>query len=177
VSGSYYILTLGEDGVPKVSLAVSVYATDLLVAGGRIITPQLYGNEFRMVGIPADGAYGSPIPPEVAVKIASEATMARVVAPPVFVTKGVKWFPHFGHWRVELDRMVDVIPMGDGSPIRTKVVYVQRDGSLGVASTHGNGTDELLYRRDGEMRTLRISPREGMAREIVPVRILTTGGV
>lgn len=81
--GSYYLVTLTQDEVPAVSIAVSAHANDLTVRNGRIVAPIPYGNEFLWIGI--RNGFEVPITPERAVRLATDATGLPAATTPVLV--------------------------------------------------------------------------------------------
>lgn len=128
-AGPYYIFILEHQGVPVLSVSVSALATDVYIAGGKLVFPKAHGNEFRLSGIPAVRPTALPIRPETAVQIAARAAGAKVRSMPTFIRRGFDWSPDIGYWRIELDRS-SRFTTASGETISTSVVYVNYDGKI-----------------------------------------------
>jgi hypothetical protein len=99
--GPYWLVTLCDGSGPAISLAVSAYATDLTLVGGELRFPQLSGEEFKWVGIPA-GSAGLPLPPEEAVATTFVQTGRRIAATPELIISG-RSIPQLARWHLRLD--------------------------------------------------------------------------
>lgn len=137
--GPYYLVTLEQDGVAAVEVAVSVYADDIVFDGVNRLwyvgDEGIRGNEFRWAGLhPSPAAARRPIvTPEQAVALVRAATGARVAEPPSFFRRGPHFYPAFGSWRISLDRNVMAkTERGEWESVRQ--VFVDARGWVGIPS-------------------------------------------
>lgn len=144
--GPYYLVELAADNRVAVTVAVSGLADEYRIASGKLVIPPLYGNDFYAVGVPQEESCHR-FSPEAAVQSVAMQTGARAASEPTFVTRGHKWYPHYGFWRVDLDRRVPV-QMGPGLElVNTTELLISCDG-LAVAArpersfSHGYRIDE-----------------------------------
>lgn len=108
--GPHWFVTFCADGEAQLSISVAARATDLTIdQHGTVIFPQRSGGEFWFRGLPRSTAGGLPIPPDMAVKMAAEATGQRVAGPVQLVMAGPGWIPQAAQWRVSLSDT----PIGD----------------------------------------------------------------
>ena len=136
--GPSWLLSLcGPDGVPRVSLAVAAYATDVRLESGRIVFPMPHGNIFLAFGVPRGS--NVPITPERAVAIITSLTGRRAAAVPELVLAGRPFAPQLARWRVTLDAAVEVRALESGQRVTVQDLYV------GEA---GDGTPEVVYALD-----------------------------
>jgi hypothetical protein len=134
-AGPFYLVTLTSRGQPVMSVAVSVYDTDIGIENGQIrMLSKRHGMDFTLHGIPAADAHDLPLSPERAVQVAAEQTGARVADVPHLQLLGVKLSaPHYGRWRLRLDRKVQFLHPTTGQVIETDEVFVGRDATAARA--------------------------------------------
>jgi hypothetical protein len=106
-AGPYYLVTLLDNGVPVLNVAVSAYNTDVEVSNGRITKmARRSGEDFRIVAVKSGEV---PMTPERAAQIAAEFGGVRVARAPRYETPGLRrGIPQTGTWRVTLERAVRV---------------------------------------------------------------------
>lgn len=178
--GPWWLVTLcSTEGVPQVSLAVAAYATDVKVVDGRIVFPNVHGNEFFPLGIPLGQAL--TITPERAVEAAHEATGRRAAEVPQLVLDGSFQVPQHARWRFRLEAPAALKVKGTGKPMASQELYVthharERAPQLAVFDPAGRRHTERTYyippqRRDGKPQRidLRVQARPGYA--LVPVQV------
>ena len=93
-------MTLCENGVPEVSVAVSVHATEVATNGGQIAS-QPAPNDFQGAAIPQGGTV--PVTPEEAVQLAVKATGRRVTEVPELILPPVPYSGQLARWRLTFD--------------------------------------------------------------------------
>jgi hypothetical protein len=98
-----WLVTLCDGAQAVVSVAVSVYASDVQVREGRIVS-QPAPNDFSGAAIPIGGAM--PMTPEQAVQMAARATHRRITEVPELVLPSVPYAPQLARWRLTLDTAV-----------------------------------------------------------------------
>lgn len=175
-AGGYYLVTLTQDGVAVLSVAVSALASDLRLREGHIVAPSYSGNEFRVAAIPPGVEY--PLTPERASRIASEGSGARVTAMPDLVAPRFGTFaPQYSRWRVRLDRRVAV-----GGGRSTDTLYVDWAGGLGVTTSADGIADVARVRlapslRRGAltMEAASLPGRPGFGRHFVTAHVRVEG--
>jgi hypothetical protein len=102
--GPWWIVGLcGASGSTQVSIAVSAYATDLWLEHGELRFPRIFGNEFKMVGVPASWDGAVPVSPEKAIVAAGKHSGRKVAAVPYLVGPDLnRAFPQAAAWRLAL---------------------------------------------------------------------------
>lgn len=135
--GPWWLVTLCEGSTPKLSVAVSAWATELRLENGRIVFPPNAGMEFYGHGIPLGHTGEYPASPERAAVAAAQITGGRVTNVPRLIA-GFNKGGHPGHarWQWSLDRRITA-RTADRSSVATSDVFV------GEAVPIVNG--EILY--------------------------------
>lgn len=154
--GSFYLVTLRSNGVPAISVGVSVHATNLAISGGHLVAPSGHGNEFRSAGIPVDGS--QVLTPERAARIAATATGGVVSSRPRFIREGFRFFPQRGIWTVEVtgeETQERILLADDGT-----IVGNLGSGTVAVEAPIG-GARTLTLVRDGTVTRADIWARGG----------------
>jgi hypothetical protein len=162
--GTQWMVSLCNGPLPVISVAVSVYASDVQLQQ-RIIASQPAPNDFSDAAIPVGGSI--PISPERAVQIAALATGRRITEVPELVLPSTPHAPQLARWRLILDRPVMVrglqsgklrasseLLVGFGSTDRTLAVGAENpDASptleVRSASSDGTVTATTLVRKPG----------------------------
>lgn len=152
--GAYYLITLLQNGVPAVTVAVSALSDDISIRDGHLRAPRVYGNEFRSRGIPLDSSLGAIASPEAIATYVTARTGAVNATEPRYVRRGVDWSPLVGMWRVTLDRGVSVRVPGESTAIVTKDLFVSNDGAF--ALPQDDSTPEMLFFRDRVIEAARL---------------------
>jgi len=177
--GPYYLVTLGNGGIPAITVAVSAYSTDWEVVEGRAVRGRVgrpYGNEFRWVGVTPDGKWGNPRSPEgVAVSVA-EISQARVAEAPIFVRRAPDYVPLAGYWRVKLDRMVSARVTDGNGTLTTDVLYVGWDGVIHASVPPTEEPPRFRYSDGGVQRYTTPRGRDDMFERLAPVEVVQKGG-
>jgi len=128
-SGPAYVFTFSDRSGPAVAMSVSAYAREITVLNGQIIRPVRSGNEFRIVGLDANGNYGVPFSAEDAARAAHATFGLRVSEAPRFVRRGVGWMPFVGSWKLELEDETPVRTANHGVE-HTRTVHLEPDGTF-----------------------------------------------
>jgi hypothetical protein len=108
----YYLVQYhDQSGLPVMSVAVSVLATDISIVDGRLVFPTAHGNEFFATGISPQASDGVPFSPERAAVLAHEMTGAMVSDIPELVEVGMtssraRGAPQYSVWHLRLDHDV-----------------------------------------------------------------------
>lgn len=170
--GGYYIFEFGQAGVPVIRIGVAASATHLRIVEGTVRGGNDVGNEFRTIGVPIDPAYFVVTSPSQASEIVAQRTRTPVSQEPQFTSYGIRWYPHFGAWRVPLAGAVPVIRPATGERVTTTVLFVTWNGVIGLpVAPVAEDAYVMRYRNrlaEDEPRTLRLEPAYG---PIVPVSI------
>ncbi len=106
LGGFWLVPVCGAGGIPQVSVAVAVHATELRVEQDMLVVPP---NALKMVGIPP--GWGGPLPAsaEAAALLAASTTGTRVAAVPVLVAPNpLAAFPQGAYWVIGLERAVTI---------------------------------------------------------------------
>lgn len=102
--GPWWLITLCEGAIPKVSVAVSAWATELTIENDRIVFPTNFGMEFYGHGIPLGHSGEYPVSPERAAVSTAQQTGRRVSSVPNLIAD-FRSRGHPGHarwgWQVE----------------------------------------------------------------------------
>lgn len=102
--GPWWLITMCDGNTPKVSVAVSAWATELTIVNGQIKFPVNSGAEFYAHGIPVGHSGEYPVSPERAAVSTSRQTGKRVTSAPYLIA-GFNKLGHPGHarwqWRLE----------------------------------------------------------------------------
>ena len=103
--GPWWLVTFCDAAqAPTVSVAVSAWATDLSLTGGKLMIPRISGNEFVAVGIPVGHVGEYPSPPESAVELAAQQSGERVSAVPELVMPpNTEGLPQEARWHMVLE--------------------------------------------------------------------------
>jgi hypothetical protein len=127
--GSWWVVGLcAPGGMTQVSIAVSVYASDLRVENGELRFPRIFGNEFKLVGVPRSWDGAIPVSPERAIVMAGKHSGRKVAAVPSLVGPDLRRaYPQAAAWRLALgtDRAPTQHARDDG-----EVLYVGVSGAL-----------------------------------------------
>lgn len=174
--GPWWLVTLcSREGVPQVSLAVAAYATDVRVVNGRIVLPNIHGNEFFPIGIPLGKTL--TISPEQAVEVAHGATGRRTAEVPQLVLDGSFQVPQFARWRFRLDAPANLKVKATGRGVATQELYVthharESNPQLAVFDPAGRRVTERTYyipaqryKEKPQRLDLRVRARPGYALE------------
>lgn len=102
--GSWWVVGLcGLGTQTQVSIAVSVHATDLRVENGELRFPRIFGNEFKIVGVPPTWDGAIPVSPEKAIGVAGKHSGRKVAAVPYLVGPDLRRaYPQAAAWRLAL---------------------------------------------------------------------------
>jgi hypothetical protein len=121
--GSWWLVSICAPGeVPTISIAVSALATDVSLEPAQFAVQS--GNQnFFPVGIPVN-VVGAPIPPEMAVQLAAEATGKRVTRVPELVLAPYPASPQVARWRIVLDAPVTLQGTRSGQVRTTTELFV-----------------------------------------------------
>jgi hypothetical protein len=159
VLSDYYLIAFEDDGVPKLVVGVSAAASGVKLLDDRIVFTTHSGNEFRVSGIPQRYREQITIEPERAVLIAYSAYGARVASPPRFITRGFRYSPILGTWKVDLED--------------STVALVGWDGSILVPATEQPVAESIGIRSpvDGTRSTLVVPLRPGMPTNVESERL------
>lgn len=121
--GPWWLITLCEGAVPKVSVAVSAWATELKIENDRIVFPINSGMEFYGQGIPRGHSGEYPISPERAAVAAARQTGRRVSSVPIlFADFRSRGHPGHARWAWQLDESV-ALRTHAGRSVATSEVY------------------------------------------------------
>jgi hypothetical protein len=141
--GPWYILHFTSGGEPVLGVAVSAYSTDLEVRNGTIHQPVEGGSYFTawaVAAAPTAGFAYHPVSPEAAVAQVSARTGAKVTDVPALTLRNAGWLQLLAHWRVTLDRPVQVVrthapgSSAPGEAAAVRDLYVAPGGKLFVAA-------------------------------------------
>lgn len=169
--GPYYLVSLMQDGVPAISIAVSAKASDLGMKGGKIVAPRRRGNEFHWLAIPQHVEF--PITPERAVRIVSAETGALIASMPTLVAAiATREYPQYSRGRMILNKPVTVT-LVDGSFALTDTVYVDWNGRLLVRAARDQQADVARLRLAAgraDSEDVRLPTRPDFARHLTLVR-------
>jgi hypothetical protein len=131
--GSWWLVSMCAPGeVPTISIAVSALATDVSLEPTQFAV-QAGNGTFVPYGIPVK-VVGAPIPPEMAVQLAAEATGKRVSRVPELVLPPYPWSPQAARWRIVLDAPVTLRGTRSGQVRTTTELFVG----------HGQGWPTIL---------------------------------
>jgi hypothetical protein len=102
--GSWWVVALcSAGGQTQVSVAVSVYDTDLRVESGELRFPRIYGNDFKIVGVPPSWDGAVPVSPERAIVMAGKHSGRKVAEVPFLVGPDLnRAYPQAAGWRLPL---------------------------------------------------------------------------
>ena len=156
------------------SVAVSVYNTDVEVTNGRITnmgTNGRMGAEFHMEGLKPSKPF---ISPERAVQIASEFAGVRVASAPRYeMTRTRKGMPQLARWHMRLERPVRVRDEAGGQEHEIDELVIDRDGypTRAVPATTAVSPDRYLDGLSNQWAEFR--PRASAADSLV--RVLRVG--
>jgi hypothetical protein len=127
--GPYWIANYcGSSGYPEVAFAVSAYATNLRIEGGKIIYPRLDGGGyFRAIGIPKDRRKGVTGEPEVAAAEVAAVSGSSIAKVPRLVFIPDQIAPEVALWLVEIERPVIVRRKRTGGNAQASRIYFTDD--------------------------------------------------
>jgi hypothetical protein len=126
--GPHYLLYLGKGDEPVLGVSVAAFARSSIDPSGTLVDPPDSGNEVIAYGVPPGWGFSLPVSAEQAVRIAAEASGARVAEAPQMMNPDRDHHPYWARWKVSLDRAVTVRPRS-GAPARaTRELYVGRRG-------------------------------------------------
>jgi hypothetical protein len=171
-------------------VAVSALATDLRVEQGEIRFPSVFGNEFKIVGVPAGWDGPIPISPERAIVMAGARSGRQVEAVPELVGPDLRRaYPQAAAWRLSLGRASgsanpryagDALYVGVGGPL---VGVPGVDAAAGILAPAPSATRAVRLALPTTSSLLRhgTSGREDAAvdlipRKDVPLQFITVGG-
>lgn len=122
--GPWWLITLCEGVTPKLSVAVSAWATELSIENNRIVFPTNAGMEFYGQGIPLGHSGEYPVSPERAAVSTARQTGRRLTSIPNLIT-GFNKGGHPGHarWEWQLEGNVAVRTLA-GRSLSASKVYV-----------------------------------------------------
>ncbi len=138
---SWWIVALCDGAVPRVSLAVSAFNTDVQVIDGKLQFPQFSGNEFRSMGIPPGWGAAVSLSPEQAVRMAATLTGRRIDRIPVLIAPSPRsgsGTPHYARWRIHLETPANVTRRRGGRQEQTSTVF------LGLEPAGSRSIDAVL---------------------------------
>lgn len=169
--GSYYLVTLRAASKPVVTIAVSVYATDVETTNrGLRPTGPSSGNEFRTWVISRQGAREPRLAPEHAVALAFQAFRVPVTEAPRFIRAGYEFSPHLGRWHVRLSRSVRVTSADQKEDRSTDVLYVSSDGGFSVpADVQAKGQVRVRSNRGNWNGDRSVAVRPGLATSFITI--------
>lgn len=182
--GPFYLVRLSSEGVPRMSVAVSAYNTNLAIyPDGRLDRPFESGADFFADGIPADGTRAdvmAPIAPEAAVAHVYRLTGARVSEVPEFVRMEWNWGPLGGGWKLTLERPVRIRTLSGGRTADVRELYLGREGGrrLFIPAAEQPAAVEMGALRSGdteEIETVRIPILPGHATEFEEAAVVSAG--
>lgn len=123
--GPQYLVPMYEGGTQVLSLSVAAYSADLAIdERGMVDLPPYYGNEFFPMGVADSLPFRVPLWPEEAVRIAAEATGAKVTEVPELIAPNRPKAPQGARWRLQFDRKVQVRRLDLGIVERVNTVYL-----------------------------------------------------
>jgi hypothetical protein len=151
--GPFFLVPFLDRGDPAVVIASSAYNTDVKIEDGRLRFASQHGNDFWLAAIPVRTGYAMPVTPEAAVKVAWEATGARIDEVPRLILPHRRYFPQFARWRVSLERPVRVQGLKSATIFQTDELYVGHSlgesppvyDQLAAALPEQPRADTLLY--------------------------------
>lgn len=121
--GPWWLITLCEGTSPKVSVAVSAWATELTIENDRIVFPTNSGMEFYGHGIPLGHSGEYPVSPErAAVSIARETGRRVSSIPSLIADFRSRGHPGHARWGGQLESSVAVRTLG-GRSVPASEVY------------------------------------------------------
>jgi hypothetical protein len=128
VFGPWWITQLcGVQGKPEVILAISAYASDLSIEGGKIQMPSVGGEWFAHEGIPR--SLQVPLLPsaELAAVETAKRTGRRVAeVPQLVIPSRPDGFPYHARWRIVLEDVAAATRIKDGSRKESREFYFGR---------------------------------------------------
>jgi hypothetical protein len=121
-------MTLCAGQAPEVSLAISAWATDLGVLEGKIVFPQISGNEFVAIGIPVGSQGEFPTTPELAATLAAQASGQLVQkVPRLFAVTPRDGLPQSARWEISLANQVRFVGSKSGARNASEVFVGSKD--------------------------------------------------
>jgi hypothetical protein len=189
--GSWWIVGLcGATEGTQVSVAVSAFATDLRIEQGEIRFPNVFGNEFKIVGVPAGWDGAIPVSPERAIVMAGARSGRQVEAVPVLVGPDLRRaYPQAAAWRLSLGRASgpanpqyggDALYVGVGGPL---VGVPGVDAAAGILAPAPSAAKAVRLALPTTASLLRHGTSGGedpvvdlIPRKDVPLQFITVGG-
>jgi hypothetical protein len=129
--GPYYLVYLGRDGAPVLSVGVAAF-TGAKVEGGRLVLPVYSGADIEAQGVRRGEGFSMPFSPENAVRHVAAATGSRAAAVPELVMPDHEFVPQYARWKITLDRPVQAHVSRTRQGRQTREVYVGLRGELSI---------------------------------------------
>ncbi len=128
--GPHYLLYLGRDGEPVLSVSVAAF-TEVRIENGEPVYPLESGNDVLSFGVRHGAGFGFPVSPEQAVRIASRVTGRRVAGAPVLLNPSREYHPPHARWKVTLERPV-AARTASGRRVEPRELFVGLRGEVVV---------------------------------------------
>lgn len=122
--GPAFLVRLLVGSVPTVHVTVSVYATEIQIRDGKVITGGSAGGTFEALGTPRTYGYSKPISPELATVVIGEATGLRIELIPSLSLPSWEYSAAFAKWKLTLERTASFRGVESGRVYNTRTVYV-----------------------------------------------------
>ncbi len=169
--GPWYLVRLTSGATPVLLIAVSAYNTDLKVDGvGKLIIPELSGNDFEAMAIARGRTGFKPVTPEEAVTHIGQATGARTSQVPSLLLLHVGTHPVSAPgaiWKLSLDRPIRVRNAKGSRHVHASEMYVGAGSKLYIPVSEQPAAHETMairYDSQGNrvgVETVRIPVKPG----------------
>jgi len=135
--GPWWLVTFCDaGGSPSISVAISAWATDLTVVGGKLHFPRVSGTEVVAVGVPMGHVGEYPMAPEAAIAAAAQVTGRRISEVPELITPlQTDGPPQLARWHLTLEGPATVHARSGVRTVNDVFVSPTHVGGTGIATS------------------------------------------